>query len=118
MIDEIIVFLLLFVASLTFLQEYLSVEIFKIKNPPIYLNLLYACLLFGIFILVKNFFPKKKTQKTSENFFFQVSPVKECNCKDKDGKLCECTYGRIGKDGKIVRDPNDVPYADVNRIIN
>lgn len=117
MIDEIIVFLLLFVASLTFLQEYLSIEIFNLKNPPLYFSLLYAFLLFGVFLLVKNLL-HKKTDNSKESFFFQVSPVKECNCKDKDGKLCECTYGMIGKDGKIVRDPNDVPYADVNRMIN
>jgi hypothetical protein len=59
-----------------------------------------------------------KKNYTNESFFFQVSPVKECNCKDKNGKLCACTYGMLNKDGKIVRDPYDVPYADVNRMIN
>lgn len=78
----VILGLVLLLATSESLQNVFSrqIAIENDKNPSILVNILYALILFGIFLLLMGIFKGNKHEK----FFFEVSPDKFCPKKDDD----------------------------------
>ena len=106
-VQDIIVFVFIMIACLSYLQNYLSTSIIDTK-PTILFSIIYGLIIFGIFFIIQKFTMGQKS--FTENFWFKVSPDRlgKCNkCIDDKTGFCECQNR-----------PFEVPFADVNRLIN